>query len=50
MFLEVSVELRLRDTKINYCNYVGVTSCMHVHYGDSCHFAIVKAFMVAMNF
>jgi len=31
------------------CNYVGITSCMHAHYGDSCHFAIVKAFMVATN-
>ena len=36
--------------KFNLCNYVGVTSCTHVHYGDSCHFAIVKAFMVATNF
>ena len=30
---------------------MGVTSCTHAHYGDSCHFAIVKAFiMVATNF
>ena len=29
---------------------MGITSCTHVHYGDSCHFAIVKAFMVATNF
>jgi len=25
---------------------LSVTSYMHVHYGESCHFAIVKAFMV----
>ena len=27
-----------------------VTTCTHVRYRDSCHFAIVKAFMVATNF
>jgi len=37
-----TTNLRLRDTKINKCNYVDVPSCMHAHYGDSCHFAIVK--------
>ena len=29
---------------------MGITSCTHAHCGDSCHFAIVKAFMVATNF
>jgi len=26
--------------------YVSFTSCTHAHYGDSCHFAVVKAFVV----
>ena len=29
---------------------MGVTSGTHVHCGDSCQFAVVKAFMVATNF
>ena len=41
--------LRLQDTEINLCKYVGVTLFTHAHYGDNCHFAIVKVFMVATD-
>jgi len=43
-------QLRLWDTKIKFVQLCGVTSCTHEHYEDSCHFAILEAFMVATNF
>ena len=47
----VFIELKVTGIpKLNLCNYVGVTSCTHAYYRDSCHFAVMKAFMVATNF
>ena len=50
ILLQKETVLSLWDTEMNWCNYVDITSCTHVPYRDSYHFAIVKAFMVATNF